>query len=182
MLTQKCEESRRGFGTGSDGPPNRTKSSFDIDLEDVDEQRRELEYFQNLNNSKEGELAASLEADSNEDEVKAEETAAAPESSEKDGTMIEVAPGMKVPLRTAVETWHALLEGRITVTRCSNCYNELTCLDDADLVICVDCWVCSPVDQSTPNIQVEGNTRCSACIGMKTEEVFEWLASQDQLE
>jgi uncharacterized protein (DUF2249 family) len=190
MLTHLCAESRRGFGTGtgtagSDGPPDRTKSSFDIDLENVDEQRREFEYFQNLNNLKEGELLAATheDHDSNEDEVKAEEeTAEASESSEQEeGAMIEVAPGMKVPLRTSAETWNALLEGRITVTRCSNCSNELTCLEDADLVICVDCWVCSPVDQSIPNLQLEGNTRCSACIGMKTEDVFEWLASQEQL-
>ena len=103
---------------------------------------------------------------------------------------VEVAPGIHLPLKTPLETWAAVEEGRVTVTTCNHCKVELTCSDDAHLVMCVDCWVFSPVDQTTTAF-IEGDLTASqtldykniekgcVSVGIQTEEIFEWIAIQE---
>jgi hypothetical protein len=68
---------------------------------------------------------------------------------------IEVRPGVTLPLKGAFETWNAVLEGRITVSQCCACCKELTYVDDVGLVLCIDSWVFSPVDQSIASVTMD---------------------------
>eukprot|EP00339_Tiarina_fusa_P005505 CAMPEP_0117032204 /NCGR_PEP_ID=MMETSP0472-20121206/23094_1 /TAXON_ID=693140 ORGANISM="Tiarina fusus, Strain LIS" /NCGR_SAMPLE_ID=MMETSP0472 /ASSEMBLY_ACC=CAM_ASM_000603 /LENGTH=503 /DNA_ID=CAMNT_0004740759 /DNA_START=21 /DNA_END=1532 /DNA_ORIENTATION=+ len=70
------------------------------------------------------------------------------QEAEEELLVIEVAPGIRMSLKTPEDTWRAVLDGRITVTTCTSCACELTVADDAEVVVCTDCWVFSPVDQS----------------------------------
>ena len=62
--------------------------------------------------------------------------------------MIEVADGVMLPLRGTNESLEAIYDGRVTIARCCCCRVNLHCIDEADLVICPDCYVVSPVDIS----------------------------------
>jgi hypothetical protein len=92
---------------------------------------------------------------------------------------IEVAPGIELRLRGSKETWAAIKESRITVTSCCCCLAELHCIQDAELVVCPDCWVVSPVDQSIGGvpIEVESNEADpSVSLGVKVEDTIRWLS------
>jgi hypothetical protein len=97
-----------------------------------------------------------------------------------DGTIrIEVAPGIELRLRGSKETWAAIKESRITVTSCCCCLTELHCIEDSDLVVCPDCWVVSPVDQSIGGIPIEGDSNESdprVGLGVKVEDTIRWLS------
>jgi hypothetical protein len=90
---------------------------------------------------------------------------------------IEVAPGIELRLRGSKETWAAIKECRITVTSCCCCLTELHCIEDAELVVCPDCWVVSPVDQSIGGIPIEGDSNesdPSVSLGVKVEDSIRW--------
>jgi hypothetical protein len=90
---------------------------------------------------------------------------------------IEVAPGIDLRLRGSKETWAAIKECRITVTSCCCCLTELHCIEDAELVVCPDCWVVSPVDQSIGGIPIEGDSNesdPSVSLGVKVEDSIRW--------
>jgi hypothetical protein len=103
--------------------------------------------------------------------------------------LIEVSPGICFPLRGSKETWKAMLDGRLTVTRCCTCQEELTCVDDAVLVICTVCWVFSPVDQSVAGVVAleheeedwiaRGASR-GVGLGVRAAEMQEWITSQQE--
>jgi hypothetical protein len=108
--------------------------------------------------------------------------------------VIEISPGVTMPLRGATETWQAIQGGHVTVTTCSACQMELHCVDTAELVICPDCWVITSIDQVVGGIQLESdelididdqggssttNTADQPCtgvaIGIKATHVVKWL-------
>jgi hypothetical protein len=94
---------------------------------------------------------------------------------------IEVAPGIELRLRGSKETWAAIKECRITVTSCCCCLAELHCIEDAELVVCPDCWVVSPVDQSIGGIPIEGDNNesdPSVSLGVKVEDTIRWLSER----
>lgn len=105
-------------------------------------------------------------------------------------TMIEIVPNVSFPLRGARETWKAVLEGRIVVTTCYCCTCELTCVEDAGLVLCTDCWSFSPVDQNissqTIAVATAGgmgglpSSRQSVGLGVKPDDIFRFLDEQQQ--
>ena len=103
-----------------------------------------------------------------------------------ENSMMEVAPGVNVPLRGSTETWHAIKDGRVTVTTCCACQLELYCIEDAEFVICPDCWVVSSVDQTVGGIPLENEDICESDgekkpasrgvgLGVKAVDVVEWL-------
>lgn len=87
--------------------------------------------------------------------------------------MIDVAPGVKYPLRGSRETWNAIEEGRVTVTTCMSCNIELQCLADAQLVACPDCTMLSPVDQASDNSDNTG--RYGVGVGVKPSDILRWI-------
>jgi hypothetical protein len=118
-----------------------------------------------------------------------------PQVVEYNRDMIEVAPGISLPLRGAAETWEAILDGRITVSTCGCCQVPLHCTDAAELVICPDCWVVSPIDtsamesptSSTGSCGSDGDDdngflgRCSSIgLGVKAEDIIAWMEQQEQ--
>jgi hypothetical protein len=100
-----------------------------------------------------------------------------PASAEED--LIEVTPEVSVPLITSEEIWKSILEGQITMTDCPCCYNELACSVAAGLVLCADCWVFMPSNhqQSLDCLDLKSQR---VGIGVKTEDLFEWLSSQER--
>ena len=87
---------------------------------------------------------------------------------------IEIAPGIKLPLRGSEETWKAIEEGQITVTNCVSCQQELHCVLDAQLVVCPDCTILSPVDQSYHYAGTSAD-RYGVGLGIKPEDVVRWI-------
>lgn len=65
---------------------------------------------------------------------------------------IEVAPGFYMELRGSQETMKYIQLGLSTNVTCVCCQVELRCIADAELVICPDCRVMSPVPQIHPNM------------------------------
>jgi hypothetical protein len=202
MLHHKCEESRRRFSRVSSMTLDSsifsiveaeqvevaTKpriSTVDLGLFDVEEQRKQMEYYKEISRQSE-ELGCEDPAwFADNDEPPVQEDAAGEEkaSEVEESMMIEVEPGLKLPLRGSVDTWDAIMEGRITVTKCTCCGYELACIDDVNLLVCGDCWVFSPVDQnmtSVPSMEAEDpKSRLSVGMGVRMEEIFEWLSDQE---
>ena len=87
---------------------------------------------------------------------------------------IEIAPGISLPLRGSEETWKAIAEGQATVTTCISCQQELHCVLDAQLVVCPDCTMLSPVDQ-THDYSGTSADRYGVGLGVKPVDVLRWL-------
>jgi hypothetical protein len=88
--------------------------------------------------------------------------------------MIDVGTGVKMPFRGSDETWKAIEYGRVTLTTCISCQIELNCLEDAQLVICPDCSMMSPVDQ-TPGQGNVSYERYGVGVGVKLQDILEWV-------
>jgi hypothetical protein len=95
--------------------------------------------------------------------------------------MIEVAPGVKLPLRGSAETWSAIEEGSVTVSMCVCCNMDLNCILDAQLVICPDCLCVSPVDQTEQDSTSSASMhRHGVGVGIKGEEILRWVMSNSE--
>ena len=99
---------------------------------------------------------------------------------EEDVVIFEVAPGIRMSLKSIEDTWSAVMEGRITVTACTSCQCELTCSDDAEVVVCTDCWVFSPVDQTESNMEATATTSDSANTSSMVSNAFENIKPEEQ--
>jgi hypothetical protein len=69
-----------------------------------------------------------------------------PKSNTTDRTMIEVAPGEFLRLRTADETWRAIANDFYMPCECVVCEITLFCIQDALSVLCPKCLVVSPLE------------------------------------
>jgi hypothetical protein len=95
---------------------------------------------------------------------------------EESKIMIEVAAGVKIPLRGKSETWSAIEEGAVTVTMCVICNMDLNCIFDAQMVICPDCLCVSPVDQTEQDSTSAASMhRHGVGVGIKGEEILRWV-------
>jgi hypothetical protein len=154
------EESFTEFGEESFDM--RRTSEFDISTIDFDLQKEEMEKFELQKKRSDGD----------------------------DKNLIEVFPGRCLPLRGSEETWKAIMAGYITITRCTCCEEDLTCVEDTHLVICSDCWVFSPVDQSIAGISLEETEEewhirdelRGVGLGFKAKDILEWMNSQQKAE
>lgn len=91
---------------------------------------------------------------------------------EEGGEMVDVAPGIRLPLRSAEENWQAIQRGNVLVTQCFCCSQHLTLMDDARYLLCADCWAFSPIEHE------KGKTTRGVCIGAKEEDIIEWLKQE----
>lgn len=90
--------------------------------------------------------------------------------------LVEITPGVQLPLRTSAKTWQAILEGRISVTKCFCCNNDLTCSDADAFVLCADCWVFNPI---RPGADVDlSSPYTTVAIGVKNEDLTSWLSER----
>lgn len=62
-------------------------------------------------------------------------------------SQIEVAPGIFMPLRGSTETLAAVESRMARTVSCIACQATLRCVPDAELVICPDCFLLSPLEQ-----------------------------------
>lgn len=58
---------------------------------------------------------------------------------------LEIEPGVHSPLRGSKETWFAIQRGFSIEVTCFACTAPLLCIADAELVLCPDCKIVSPV-------------------------------------
>lgn len=63
-------------------------------------------------------------------------------------TMVEISPGVHVPLRSADDTKECILRNDIMEAACFACPKALYCVQDASYVLCPDCRVVSPISHT----------------------------------
>jgi hypothetical protein len=83
--------------------------------------------------------------------------------------LLEISPGIKMPLRKASDTWNAIQNNNAAEVTCSGCQRQLLTVPDAQLVLCPECRIVSPmpcIDEPTTKNKsrppVTANTRGSA--------------------
>jgi protein-arginine kinase activator protein McsA len=81
---------------------------------------------------------------------------------------IEVTPGLVLPLRGSEETLHAVKIDFLTSSSCLCCEQTLHCIQDANYVLCSDCYVVNPVEANS-----SGGEYSSVGLGMKDEDLAE---------
>ena len=83
-----------------------------------------------------------------------------------------VAPGIEFDFQGTFDaTWEAIMDGRNTVSACSCCGQYLYCMDSVELVLCPECGVISPVDQSGPMTTRSGPQK-SIGLGFTSESII----------
>jgi hypothetical protein len=92
---------------------------------------------------------------------------------------IRITPDFCVPLRGAGEIWEAIRTDSTVVTTCSCCQTELHVLQDAEYVVCLDCWVVETVEQRVGDIGIEleedSDDVYGVALGIKADEVLQWV-------
>lgn len=83
---------------------------------------------------------------------------------------IEVAPGVHLQLRGAAETLRAIEDDFYIPAECSCCNMTLFCIQNADLVLCPDCRVVSPVVVDSIRSSNEGQ---SVGLGFTMEDLMQ---------
>lgn len=86
----------------------------------------------------------------------------------KEQTLVEVTPGNFVPLIGSESTWSAVQEGRIAHTTCFDCMARLVCINVADMIMCPECRVISPVSDESGKASGGGGLG----LGMKEEDAM----------
>jgi len=66
-------------------------------------------------------------------------------SSSSNPSTMEIAPNVRVPVRSSRETYEAVHQGQFTVVTCFVCAETLVCTNQAAFVLCPDCRVVSPI-------------------------------------
>ena len=89
---------------------------------------------------------------------------------------IEVAEGVNLPLCGTNETWSAIYDGRINVARCICCRANLYCIDKAELVVCPDCMIVSPVEDV---VVTSTDGKRWVGLGFKPKDVMERLEQEE---
>jgi predicted RNA-binding Zn-ribbon protein involved in translation (DUF1610 family) len=114
---------------------------------DFDEQQRALDLFNNGDSD-------DTDEDSSFQAPQPVEPTPTPSSSAGN---VEVAPGVFVSLRVAAETWQAIKYGCTTQTTCQNCQADLHVIEDAEHIVCPDCWMIGP-SRSRSSLPQRGST------------------------
>jgi len=81
--------------------------------------------------------------------------------------MVEVSPGEFMRLRGADETWRAIRNDFYVPCECICCNSTIYCIQDAKLVLCADCRVVSPIENSSDENGGVG-------LGFRMEELAKW--------
>ena len=103
--------------------------------------------------------------------------------SQKQIGSVEVTPGVFLSLRGAPETWQAIKYGCTIQTSCHQCNSDLHVIEDAAHVVCPDCWMIGPVEQSIGDIPLEfdgASDNHGLGLGVKASDLLKWLDSAEQ--
>jgi hypothetical protein len=101
--------------------------------------RKELDFFEQERRTSEQDRFFAAQLSEKEMQYDEDEDEIIP--GEIQDEMIDVSPGVRLPLRSSIATWQAIMHGNVVVTACYSCSSNLTSIADAELVICADCWV-----------------------------------------
>lgn len=83
--------------------------------------------------------------------------------------MIQVAPGVKVPLRGSEETWEAINEDFYVPCICIGCQTTLCVIQDAAYLLCPSCRTISPMEGHFVD-----HTLAGVGMGFRLEELMRW--------
>ena len=106
----------------------------------------------------------------------------APPATQKQTGSVEVTPGVEVTLRSAPETWQAIKYGCTIQTSCHGCGSDLHVIEDAAHVVCPDCWMIGPVEQSIGGIPLEfdgASDNHGLGLGVKASDLLQWIDSTE---
>lgn len=87
--------------------------------------------------------------------------------------MIEVAPGLTLPLLSKNATLRALESQQCLTTTCFACQQTLTAPNHVDFVVCCDDWICMAVEDDQ-RVASSSSARCIG-FGVKDEAVAKWV-------
>jgi hypothetical protein len=133
------------------------------------------------------EPSSSLILPSAEEQQQEEEEDYHESSSSSSLQLLEVAPGISLPLKSLQQTWAGIRTGRINISTCLQCQEELTFVDDLRLVVCGDCWTVNPIDNKRPgggggnnDDDEEGTllfdpTKDFVGLGVKNSDIVAWM-------
>ena len=93
--------------------------------------------------------------------------------------LVEVSPGVSLPLHGTNETLKALREGKLARSHCFVCDTDIYCVRSANFVLCPCCRVVWPMgtcssDQPTGNSGSEYSSIGGVGLGITSEELREW--------
>jgi hypothetical protein len=185
----------------SSGPfevaPNRNPSVFDMGNVNLEMQLEEMKLIEAAQEQGREDLqnGDSLPEDHNEQLMDDEEEAlrlalaqSAHEFSKQNNEEeivehIEIASGELLPLQGSINTFQALMNGSFSVTECLGCSRELMVCQTADLVVCSDCWLFSPVTKYGPDGEELSEELVgpptSVGMGVTSEEVKLWFENEN---
>mmetsp|Transcript_39582 Transcript_39582/g.95689 ORF Transcript_39582/g.95689 Transcript_39582/m.95689 type:complete len:404 (-) Transcript_39582:183-1394(-) len=87
--------------------------------------------------------------------------------------MIEVAPGLTLPLLSKDATFRALEQKNTITTTCFICQQTLTAPGHVNFVVCCDDWICMAVEEND-NASTDQSKRCIG-FGLKDGEIAKWV-------
>eukprot|EP00980_Cylindrotheca_fusiformis_P013616 scaffold3505_cov98-Cylindrotheca_fusiformis.AAC.4 len=139
---------------------------FSISDEDEEEQRKILQVFEE---QKRRQLKEKQDA--------ASRNCMEPEQNWMD--MIEVEPGVSLPLQSSGSTFRAIVTGETTTTTCFGCQQVLTTPSDVAFVVCSDCWICMAVNQQEVMNGRPLQPGTTIGLGIKDEAIAKWLEKRN---
>lgn len=146
---------------------------YSMSNEDAEEQKKLLQFFEE---QKRKQLKEKEEQERKQTFDR--ETREAQEDNFTD--MIEVTPGMSLPLRSSEATFRAILTEKTAAVKCFGCQQTLTTPSDVAFVICSDCWICMAIDQpKQKNLVAPGPSKKKMIgLGVKDEAIAKWMAKR----
>jgi predicted nucleic acid-binding Zn ribbon protein len=87
--------------------------------------------------------------------------------------MIQVAPGVRIPLRGSEETWEAIKEDFYVPSECAGCSGTVFVIQDAAYALCPECYTISPMEGVFIDPTVAG-----VGMGFRFEDLVRW---QDEI-
>jgi hypothetical protein len=88
-------------------------------------------------------------------------------TSQGNGLLIEISPGIQARLRGSEETWQAILDGGYAPVHCMGCNTSLFAIQDCSFVLCPHCRVVSPMDAAD-------NKRDAVSMGFTFDDLVKW--------
>jgi hypothetical protein len=83
--------------------------------------------------------------------------------------LVQVAPGVRVPLRSGSETWQAIIDDFYVPSACLGCSTTLFVIQDAAYVLCPCCRSISPMEGQFVNLFAAG-----AGMGFTFDDLARW--------
>jgi hypothetical protein len=144
---------------------------------DPEEQLRLMQGFEDQKKASETRKMSAQPTQIIEAEVRAIEQDVHPLQVPEKEEMVDICPGIVQPLRSSDESWQAIMEGNVVVTQCCCCSQELTCIEDAEYIVCSDCMVFNRLHKKSEFVLADGQRRHArgVCIGVSSNDIVEWL-------